>query len=626
VDDQNAGEGPFRAIFESALDAILILDDDRRYVDANPAACTLFGLDYDALLGSRLDQFIAPDLVSVLGERWGLFLDRGTGKGEMQIVRDDGTRRDVELTSRANFVPGRHLSILRDITEQKIAEEALQASEERFYMAFSANPQPMFIALVDDGTCLEVNDSFLEVTGYEESELLGHPGVARRVWTRAADWSAILAGVGGRATVRDVETEIRAKDGSTHEVLVAAERIELDGEQCVLVAATDITGRKRLEAQLRQSQRLESVGRLAGGIAHDFNNLLTVISGYSELALRRVPEGSPIRRDIEEVRRAGERASALTRQLLAYSRRQLMRPKILDLNVAVAEMSKMLVRLIGEDVELSVRLDPALGRVEADPGQIEQVIANLAVNARDAMVGGGHLTIETSNVDLGDAFARTHAGAPRGPHVMLAVADTGAGMNEETAARIFEPFFTTKEPGEGTGLGLATVYGIVTQSGGTIDVTTEPGLGSTFRVYLPCVPEAASETADPAVSDAPHGDETVLVVEDQDEVRALVAEALSEYGYRVIQAQDGECAVALCEARRDRIDLIVTDVVMPRMSGRQLAERLAVARPETKVLFMSGYTESAVAQHGVLDAGIAFLPKPFTPDDLARKVREVLDA
>ena len=625
MDDHSAGDRLFRAIFESALDAILILDDSRRTVDANPAACTLFGLELNTLVGSQLDEFIEPQLVPILGERWQIFLERGTGKGELQIVRRDGTRRDVELTSRANFVPGRHVSILRDITEQKVAEEALQASEERFYIAFSANPQPMYIALVEDGSFIEVNQSFLEVTGYNETELLGHPAAALNIWSRPSDWIAVIAALGEQGTIRDVETGLRAKDGSLHEVLVAAERIELDGERCILVTATDITDRKRLEAQLRQSQRLESVGRLAGGIAHDFNNLLTVISGYSELALRKIADEDPIWREIAEVRRAGERASALTRQLLAYSRRQLLRPKILDLNVAVAEMSKMLVRLIGEDVELRVRLDPTLGRVKADPGQVEQVIANLAVNGRDAMEHGGVLTIETSNIVLGESYSRRHVDTPSGDYVMLAVADTGAGMDSETLAQIFEPFFTTKEAGRGTGLGLATVYGIVKQSGAHIDVESTLEKGTRFKIYFPRVPDLAPDPASPSAGLPPIGTETVLVVEDQDEVRGLVARTLTEFGYDVLDASDGEDALALLARSGKRVQLVLTDVVMPRMSGRQLAERLAQLYPSTKVLYMSGYAESAIAQHGVLDDGIAFIAKPFSPEALAWKVREAID-
>jgi PAS domain S-box-containing protein len=626
VDEHSAGDRLFRALFESALDAILILDDERRYIDANPAACTMFALGHAELTGRRLDEFVLPELVPVLEERWALFLGRGAGKGEMRIVDASGARRDVELTSRANFLPGRHLSILRDITEQKIAEEALQASEERFYIAFSANPQPMFIALVEDGTYIEVNESFLEVTGYQATELLGHTAAERNVWAEPRVWDAMLAALAERGTLRGFECELRAKGGEAREVLVSAERIDLDGARCVLVTATDITDRKRLEAQLQRSQRLESVGRLAGGIAHDFNNLLTVISGYSDLALKRVGAEDPIRNDIEEVRKAGDRASALTRQLLAYSRKQLLRPKILDLNVTVAEMSKMLVRLIGEDVELCVRLEPSLGRVEADPGQIEQVLANLAVNARDAMTEGGRLTIETANVEIDEAFARTRPDARTGPYVILSVEDTGAGMDEETLTRIFEPFFTTKEAGRGTGLGLATIYGIVTQSGGLIDVASEVGRGSAFRIYLPSVPEAPPERAEEAAREVPRGTETVLVVEDQPEVRGLVAKTLAERGYAVLEAREGAEALTVCETTSEPIHLVLSDVVMPRMSGRQLAERLSPLRPETKILFMSGYTDSAVAQQHALEDRIAFLPKPFTPDDLARKVREVLDS
>jgi two-component system cell cycle sensor histidine kinase/response regulator CckA len=615
---------PFlRALFESALDAILVLDDERRCVEANPAARALFGLEDGGLVGCRLDEFVGPEVAAALDDRWRVFLERGTGTGEMRIRRRDASVRDVEMTSRANFIPGRHLSIVRDITEQKAAEEALQASEERFYIAFNANPHPMCIVLLQDGVILEVNESFLEVAGYGEQEVLGRTAGELRLWARPEDWIRVLALIGQAGTVRDFETELRTKAGEARVMLVAAERIDLDGARCVLLSATDVTERKRLEAQLMQSQRLESVGRLAGGVAHDFNNLLTVISGYSEFVLRRLPGGDPIRRDVEEIRRAGRRASELTQQLLAYSRKQVLRPKVLDLNVAVAEMSKMLVRLLGDDVELGVHLDPALWSVMADPGQIEQVIANLAVNARDAMPEGGSLAIETANAEVGEAAARANLDARPGDYAVLSVTDTGAGMDAETLPRIFEPFFTTKEPGRGTGLGLATVYGIVRQSGGWIDVASAVGRGTTFRIYLPrAAEEVFAPSRAPVPDEPPYGEESVLVVEDQPEVRRLVAEMLSHAGYTVLEASDGVEALAVLDADGAEVALVVTDVVMPRMSGRQLAERLAEARPDVRVLFMSGHDDRETAADG---DRAAFLPKPFSPDSLARKVREVLD-
>jgi len=387
-----------------------------------------------------------------------------------------------------------------------------------------------------------------------------------------------------------------------------------------------VSAQRQLEEQLRQSQKMEAVGQLAGGIAHDFNNLLTAILGSTQLLLHNTPSGDPRREDAEEIRHAGLRAAELTRQLLAFSRRQVLAPKVLDVNSVVAHMDRMLRRLLGEDVELATSLDPAAGAVNADPGQLEQVLLNLAVNARDAMPGGGRLSIETTRVTLHDEHVERRHRMPAGDYVCLAVADTGVGMDETTQAHLFEPFFTTKEVGKGTGLGLATVYGIVKQSGGYIWVYSEAGHGTTVKVYLPRVPGVAEA---PAPASEPQqvrgGDETVLLVEDAAPVRTLARRSLEARGYRVLDAADGPSALELSTRHAGGIAILVTDVVMPGMSGRELAERLAPARPSMKVLYTSGYTDDAMVRQGVLNAGVAFLQKPFVPDTLARKVREVLD-
>ena len=382
-----------------------------------------------------------------------------------------------------------------------------------------------------------------------------------------------------------------------------------------------------LEEQLRQSQKIEAIGQLAGGVAHDFNNLLTAITGYSDLVMRRLPQGDDLlRRQVREIKRASDRAAALTRQLLAFSRKQMLQPKVIDLNGVVADIDKMLRRLIGEDIDLLTVLDHTLGNVKADPGQLEQVIINLAVNARDAMPKGGKLTIKTANVYLSGEYARQHVAVRPGHYVMLAISDNGCGMDEQVKARIFEPFFTTKELGKGTGLGLSTVYGIVKQSGGNIWVYSELGEGTTFKVYLPRVDEGSDEAQKSVVeAGLPAGSETILLVEDEEIVRKMMRQILEMHGYRVLVAANGRDAIEVCKKRDRPIDLVITDVVMPQMGGRELIENLESLLTDTKVLYMSGYTDDAIVHHGVLDETMHFLEKPFTPNVLIKKVREILE-
>jgi signal transduction histidine kinase/ActR/RegA family two-component response regulator len=441
----------------------------------------------------------------------------------------------------------------------------------------------------------------------------------------------LLLGVGivVNASVRDLLERQRSQEElrKAHEEL--ERRVEERTAELARVnekLASEIAERKQLEEQLLQAQKMEAIGRLAGGVAHDFNNLLTAIIGYSQLALQRIPPDDPLRHDLDEIRKAGERAATLTRQLLAFSRKQVLQPKVLDLNAVVASTSKMLHRLIGEDIRFRTILDPALKRVKADPGQIEQVLMNLAVNARDAMPNGGSLSIETANVYLDEEYARHHVEVQPGRYVMLAVSDTGCGMSAEVLSHIFEPFFTTKEQGRGTGLGLAMVYGIIKQSGGHIWVYSEPGKGTTFKLYLPLAEEAdsAAEQALEQTAFLPTGTETILLAEDDAQVREFASRVLRELGYKVIEATDGQQALKEAE-QTPNIDILLTDVVMPYVGGKELSERLRSVRPGIKVLFLSGYTEYATLRQGMLGDGDAFLHKPFAPGELARKVREVLD-
>ena len=415
------------------------------------------------------------------------------------------------------------------------------------------------------------------------------------------------------------------KDGSTFPLELTITGFLLEGRRHFVGLLEDVSEKQKLEAQFHQSQKLEAVGQLAGGVAHDFNNLLTIISGYSEMILTELPDGDELRSSVIPISEAAERAASLTRQLLAFSRRTVLEPKVLDLNVVVKETEKMLQRLLGEDIVLTASLDAAIGRVKVDPGQLGQVLMNLAVNARDAMPRGGSLTLETQPADLDEAYRETHPESQTGRHVLLALTDSGCGMSPEVRSHMFEPFFTTKGVGKGTGLGLAVVQGIVKQSGGSVEVYSEPGIGTTFKIYLPVAEEpTALPVGTESVIDV-QGTETILLVEDDDGVRRFAFRSLEAHGYRILQARDAGQAVAIAEQHTGPIDLLAADLVMPRMSGRELAEVLQPKFPKMKVLYLSGYTDDAVVRHGILQADVNFLQKPFSPFSLARKVRQVLD-
>jgi PAS domain S-box-containing protein len=527
----------------------------------------------------------------------------------------------------------------RETSEARLAAalERSSASELRYRVLFensrrltTAIEQAEDMVVVTDaqGAIEYVNPAFERVTGYCRAEVLGkNPRLLKSGVQDDEFYRALWATVRGGKTWRGRLVNKR-KDGSLYTQDSTMSRVlDADGEVASYVAvARDVTAALVLEAQFLQAQKMEAVGRLAGGVAHDFNNVLSVVLSYADMLIGDLKPDDPVRIDVEEIRRAGLRAAALTRQLLAFSRRQVLELKVLDLSDLLVGMEKMIARLLGADVAVTMLASHGLWKVKADRGQVEQIIMNLAVNARDAMPRGGKLTIETANVALDEDYASTHQDVLAGPYVQIAMSDTGTGMDQETLARIFEPFFTTKEAGKGTGLGLATVFGIVRQSGGHIWVYSEPGRGTTFKVYLPRFGGLAARPSLPLADlTSQRGSETILLVEDEDQVRVLTRTILRRHGYVVLEAPNGGEALLICEQHGAKIDLLLTDVVLPRMSGRQLAERLATIRPEMSVLYMSGYTDDAILLHGILDSGVAFLQKPLTPTSLTRKVREVLD-
>ena len=515
---------------------------------------------------------------------------------------------------------------LASAIEHKRNEEALRNSEARYrslvesavYGIYRSDPQ---------GRLRDANPALLAMLGYDSAEEVLALSPEKDVFLRPEELARLIREANSKGKVDNFEVKWKRKDGNILTVRLSGRLVSNGdgGEHLLELIAEDVTEKRVLEDQFRQAQKMEAVGRLAGGVAHDFNNLLMVISGYTEVLLDKLDSASHLHSKVEAIQQAADRATTLTRQLLAFSRKQLLELKVVDVNAIVQDMERLLRPLIGENIELATRLEPNVGRTRADAGQLEQVIMNLVVNAKDAMPEGGKITIQTAGAELDDAYRREHTYIQPGPYVMLSVSDTGCGMDKETQSRIFEPFFTTKEKGKGTGLGLSTVYGIIKQSGGYVFAHSELGHGTTFRIYLPRVEDAAEATdVATAANSALEGSETVLLVEDEESVRQLVSETLSSRGYQVLEAENGEKALKLAADCARTIDLMITDVVMPGISGRELARELIKARPQTKVLFLSGYTEDAVINQGVLEPDTAFLQKQFTLQNLARKVREVL--
>jgi two-component system cell cycle sensor histidine kinase/response regulator CckA len=620
-------DAAFLKLFNSSSDLITISSMKRgTLLDVNDSFLRVTGYHRDSVVGhTELELGLWPP-----ARDWAKMaeaLQRGPVLNvEVTFLTRAGERRTGLMSAQPIHLRDEQclLTVVKDTTEGRQTEAELG----RLSAVVERSKEAVLITGVD-GTIVYANPAFAEITGYTREQTLGKNPRFLKSGKQEHElykdlWDTILAG-----KIWHGEMTNRRQDGSLY--VQGTTIIPVQDNHGVtnhfIAIGLDVTEQRRTEAQLQQAQKMEFVGRLAGGVAHDFNNLLTVISGYGQLLKERLETDSPLQACCEEVLQAGERAAGLTRQLLAFSRRQIVVPQVLDLNSVVADLEKMLTRLIREDIELVTVPQQDLWTVKADRGQMEQVLVNLAVNARDAMPQGGKLAIQTANRTLDESFARTHMGAAAGPHVMLAVSDTGMGMDVETLAHIFEPFFTTKEEGKGTGLGLSTVYGIVKQSAGSIWAYSEPGRGSTFKIYLPRSDEPVSQVGQAMQRPkSTAGSETVLVVEDEQGVLSLVCNTLAAQGYKVLEAHSPLKAASILGSYAEPIHMLLTDVVMPQMSGKVLANHVAALHPGTRVLYMSGYTDDAIVRHGILEPNTFLLQKPFTPSALLQKVREVLDA
>jgi PAS domain S-box-containing protein len=621
-------QGLYRDLIENAIDMIWTLDLEGNVTFLNSACETITGYTKNELIGKDLAELVGPQNLAAaraaLGRKW----ETNTATHfEIRILSKDGKPLDLEINTSVLDRQGRpvgFLAIARNITDRKQAQADFRRTAREFEYLFSNHPQPMWVFEAQTLRFLEVNHAAVDKYGYSREEFLAMTATEVRPPEEVSRFIAQFQEQSKRSSANAGLWRHRTRGGALLDVEVLWNWVVFAGKDAVLAVIQDVTERRLLEEQLHQSHKLEAVGRLAGGIAHDFNNLLTVITGYSQLLLNRIDTDHPMHSGLDQIRVSADKAAVLTRQLLAFSRRQAMQPGILDLNAVITDVEKMLRRLIGEHIELKTLLSPELGRVRADASQIEEVIMNLALNARDAMPHGGTVTVETSRAEF---TVQTAAGHPAGSYVMISVSDTGEGIDSETRQRLFEPFFTTKGQREGRGLGLSAVYGIVEQHGGFIRVSSERGQGSRFDVCLPRLPHVP-DPVDVAVMEplGIGGNETILVVEDEAGVLKLISETLRVYGYNVIGTTDGLEAMEIAGRQEQHVDLLLTDIIMPKMNGRRLGDAWKLLNPAVKVLYMSGYTKDDQWTQLLADLGDQLLAKPFSSSRLAQKVREALDA
>ncbi|MGO9414985.1 MAG: PAS domain S-box protein [Syntrophobacteraceae bacterium] len=626
-------EEKYRILFEGSSHGILATDmETKRFVFANPSICHMLGYTENELLDLGVEDIHPKDSLKLVFSALESQLKLSSS---LPCLRKDGTVFFADIAGTFTSIHGRKLAVgfFSDVTERKLAEDALRESEERFSRFFRASPVGTSISRLCDGQFTDVNDAFLGLLGYTREEVIGKNALELGIWVDPAKRQRMVRLLKEHVSLHNVVNHVRRKSGEIILVLSFVEMIEIAGDQYVLSLVYDITERKRaeeerkkLEEQLFQAQKMESVGRLAGGVAHDFNNMLGVIIGRAEIALQQDISTGKLQHHLDEILKAGLRSADLTRQLLAFARKQTAVAKILDLNDTISGMLKMLRRLIGEDIDLLWAPELDLWKVKIDPSQVDQILANLVVNARDAISGVGAVTIRTENVVIDESNRAQAAELISGNYVLLTVTDNGTGMSKEVRENIFEPFFTTKELGKGTGLGLSTVYGVVKQNDGFIYVESEPEKGTTFNIYLPrCEAETAQVPSEEAAGMRLTGTETILLVEDDESILDLSKTILENLGYTVLASRTPGHAVRLVEDHPGDIHLLMTDMVMPEMNGLELAEKLSAIRPGIKCLYMSGYTADVIAHRGILDEGVNFIQKPFGANDLAASVRQVLD-